>query len=199
VKPFSRKGHCTRESFGMSCKPPSRPMHRDLESRRRRLVRTPLRLGIGALLFLGCGQPVEPLDVRQSVVPSQNISADTLSVSVIKIGKVTLQATLGTRGPQSRLMLSGVDGAGAELELVPSADHSGVGVTSQLMLFAKRSDAGYARLGISIIRESDNNNDTVVLDMTSSGTRPIMELVVKSGEGRNSIRVRSDGTVETVR
>jgi hypothetical protein len=155
---------------------------------------------LSLLLLLGCGQPTEPQEIHRApnLAQSLNLTADTLSVSVIKIGKVTLQATLGTRGPGSRLMLQGVDGAGAELELVPSADHSGVGVTSQLMLFAKRSDAGYARLGISIIRESDNNNDVVVLDMTSSGSRPIMELVVKSGEGRNSIRVRSDGTVETV-
>jgi hypothetical protein len=150
--------------------------------------------------LLACGQPVEPAEYKKSLISAspQNISADTITASVIKLGRVTLQATMGTRGHQSRLMLQGVDGAGAELELVPSADHSGVGVTSQLQLFAKRSDGGYARVGLSIIRESDNNNDTVVLDMTSSGSRPIMELVVKSGEGRNSIRVKADGTVELV-
>jgi hypothetical protein len=62
---------------------------------------------LSLLLLLGCGQPTEPQPVmhKSAEVAALNISADTLSVSVIKIGKVTLQATLGTRGPGSRLML----------------------------------------------------------------------------------------------
>lgn len=156
---------------------------------------------LSLLLLLGCGQPVEPSPksdlVRASSSSSAaNISADTLRVSVIKIGKVTLQATLGTRGAGTRLMLSGVEGAGAELELVPSADHSGTGVTSQIMLFAKRGD-GYARLGITVMRESDNRDDVVVLDATSSGSRGIMPMVIIAGEGRPSIRINPDGSVVT--
>jgi hypothetical protein len=153
---------------------------------------------LSLLLLLGCGQPTEPQEIHRApnLAQSLNLTADTLSVSVIKIGKVTLQATLGTRGPGTRLMLSGVDGAGAELELVPSADHSGTGVTSQIMLFAKRGD-GYARLGITVMREYDNRDDVVVIDATSSGSRGIMPMVIIAGEGKPSIRINPDGSVVT--
>jgi hypothetical protein len=152
------------------------------------------------LLLLGCGQPVQPYDgiaIDANSVIRQNIEADTITASVIRLGKVTLQATRGTRGPNTRLMLQGDSSAGAELELVPGPLWSGTGVASQILLFAPRSAGGYTRFVFSIIRESQGE-DVAVLDVTSEGGRPLMPIAIKMGEGRNSVLIRRDGVVELV-
>ncbi len=118
-----------------------------------------------------------------------------LRCDVLYLGEhLKLEAVRGTKGPGTRLGIHGLNGNSAEIELVPGPGCQESGVVSQIQFLAPRSDKGYARFALGVNRDSDGG-DYAVVDMTESGTRKRLPLVVNSGEGRPSIYIDSDGVV----
>lgn len=128
-----------------------------------------------------------------------------IEVESIKFGGIVLTAVGGTRYANGRLAIAGLNDNSSEVKLEPGPSCNGKGVIAQLMIFSRRTAAGWLRHCFSWVNDGspdtligegqwkgfEAGGDTFTEDQDASGTRMTMPWYRIIG----SVTAEADGTV----